>query len=372
MKVFSAAKRLQASGSALLQAALALDKTTWSIPDSLNEMIVVRELNTQHAAKNWVAWVSVLAMPKERLQECTPELTEGVEISVFLLPPYLRVDFQERQLTRGLVELLRPAGRLDDVDSLVTALDGFEFLSDTQDSISREFPSFRKLVRPMALSLSDADLAHAKKLSENKSCKLYKPLMLFPTGQAIMERVATSVAQRAKDTGLKKQIEEAKKLATTLPKNTFRATVTGADVCITNHKDWKSLHFTISTIRAAGSSVLLDQHAEDMDVIDKRMQFVIDGLQASVDKFMQVLQCGKLPSVMLKSFKSWLGRVIKAVAVACACAGLRRGFVCTYVGRSGWGVVQRGLVNRKRYPVPSVDDTSSMSYVIDCRQAAGR
>jgi hypothetical protein len=121
------------------------------------------------------------------------------------------------------------------------------------------------VTNPMQDGLSDADLLTANRLFElNKSHRLHKPLVLFPTGQTVMLAAAAAVLARTSDAGFENDLLEVQTTIAKLPEKPS-VKVAGKTVAIVNVTIYRKLFELMAKIQAGASDRFKSNYKQQLD-----------------------------------------------------------------------------------------------------------
>ena len=181
--------------------------------DAVHKLVVERELDLLWEGREWDKFERTLR--SEWAGDAETETPVELRAFTGLIPLPQRDEFKERQIVKGLLNLVRASDRIDDVKAFVltmsdTSRSAYDFTTD--GSLQREWKLLTTLLWPMRQSVSMDDLRAAKlKVETDRQLMLYRPLFLFATGKQIIEGAAVAVQQRAQDSRLNIQLDTVKK-----------------------------------------------------------------------------------------------------------------------------------------------------------------
>jgi len=201
------------------------------------------------------------------------ELDEEYKVALWVLPEGERDKFQEQQFVKGVADLLRVQGNIEQVKLFFAALRNFT----VPPSISSEVTKFKTLLSPMDEAVTSSTLKSTlDEFLSNGELKLHKPLSLFPTGDAIKQDVNLAIKQRSTDAAVLKSIAMAKTLTIGLK----ALTQTGANGVMAGETiglpkaelgKWEELWTLYCRIVTSSSADFQDRHKVDIFAIKKRL-----------------------------------------------------------------------------------------------------
>lgn len=192
------------------------------VPEALVQVALEMELDSAWESGNYLRMMDLL-----NKDWCGDEqVPQARRLHLGRIPSAEQASFQDKHVTKGLVNLMRADGNVDKVRTFVQAAQGnLQFLIATSGSasagsesdIEKEIEDLSKLLWPMSATLTTENLVATKrKLENDRQLRLWRPLYLFKTGQEIMEAATSAINQRSEDARLESQLKQLRDKVTNL------------------------------------------------------------------------------------------------------------------------------------------------------------
>jgi hypothetical protein len=217
-----------------------------------------------------------------------PQSTQNISLKMLARGDHAL--YQDKKLTKALVDLMRQACSLEKLVDFIRLCHRLDIVGETdRGSIAEELDHLYVISIPYDVVLEDAALEMAKDaLSQNTTFKTHKSLTWFPTGQQLMAKASQAITDRSNDKVCRCRCDDTvslfagsgslHQLSEGVPLVGKAAEIVSfaesGDMRVHKHEDIKQLTGNFGFLKATGSQRFHIAMAESME----KMQSVLDNL----------------------------------------------------------------------------------------------